>query len=131
MQITLIIIGLVLMIVPFLIMLRKLRNGQQEYKTLLSQKKRSEVNLGYIVEKLAPFLKNFGDEYDSKNLTFLGKPIDYLHFGEDKITFIEVKSGNSRLTKSQRKIKHLIKAGKVTWHEVRVKKDKDVKADAK
>jgi len=56
-------------------------------------------------------------------LIFLGKPIDYIHFGEDKVTFIEVKSGNSRLTKTQRRIKGIIKNKEVEWHEVRVKRD--------
>lgn len=89
-----------------------------ENRKLLSQKKRSEVNLGFISEKLAPFLEGF--EYDPKSMVFIGKPIDYIHFGNDKITFVEVKSGNSRLSKGQKRIKAMIKNNKIDWYEFRV-----------
>jgi len=88
-------------------------------KKVTSQKKSSEVRLGHIAETLAPFLDQF--DFDPENCTFLGKPIDYISFGDDEITFIEVKSGNSQLNKKQRYIRDLVKGKLVTWKEVRIK----------
>ena len=88
-------------------------------KKVISQKKSSEVRLGHIAETLAPFLDQF--DFDPENCTFLGKPIDYISFGNDEITFIEVKSGNSQLNKKQRHIRDLVKDKLVFWKEVRIK----------
>ena len=54
-------------------------------------------------------------------LNFWGRPIDYIIFQDDKVVFVEVKSGNSRLTKKQRLIKSHIEAGNVEFHEIRIK----------
>jgi len=113
-----IVIIAVLVVTTIIYLLIKLKSQKTDYRKLLSQKKKSEVNLGYISEKLAPFLNGF--DYDPNRLIFIGKPIDYIHFGDDKITFIEVKSGNSRLTKGQRSIKNKIKENKIDWFEYRV-----------
>lgn len=96
-----------------------LQKKATENRQLVSQTKRSEVNLGFISEKLAPFLENFGP-YNPRDLVFIGKPIDYIHFGNDTVTFIEIKSGNSRLSKSQKRIKSMILQQCVSWHEFRV-----------
>ena len=98
---------------------KKKLEAEQKFHKLLSQKKSSEIVLGQITEKIAPFLKHF--PYDPKEATFLGQPIDYLVFGKDLITFIEIKSGNARLTKKQRNIKQLVENGKVAWHEINIK----------
>lgn len=95
-----------------------LEQKTEDYSRLLSQKKSSEVRLGLISEKLAPFLDDF--DFDPKHLTFLGNPIDYVHFGEDSITFIEVKSGKSRLSSKQRRIRDNINAGNINWHIFRI-----------
>lgn len=88
-------------------------------KKIVSQKKSSEVRLGNIAETLAPFLDQF--DFDPETCTFLGKPIDYISFGEEEITLIEVKSGNSQLNSKQRKIRDQIKNNKVSWKEIRIK----------
>ena len=90
-----------------------------KYKTALSAKKSTEVRTGYAVENLVPFMRDF--KYNPQHLQFMGMPIDYIHFGEDKITFIEVKSGKARLSVKQRKIKKLIQENKVDWDEIRIK----------
>ena len=53
-------------------------------------------------------------------MKFLGQPIDYIYFGEDKIVIMEVKSGNAKLTPKQVQIKNLIKEHKVFWEEFRI-----------
>jgi len=91
----------------------------QNRKKITSQKKSSEVRLGGIAETLAPFLDQF--DFEPEECTFLGKPIDYISFADDEITFIEVKSGNSKLNSKQRHIRDQVKAKLVSWKEIRIK----------
>lgn len=90
-----------------------------ENKKILSAKKSSEVRLGNIVERMVPFLDNFN--YEPSNAQFLGQPIDYVVFEDEEIVFIEVKSGNARLSSKQRRIKKLVENGKIRWEEIRIK----------
>lgn len=88
-------------------------------KIILSQKKSSETRTGQIAEQLAPFLVDF--PYNPKQAHFLGMPIDYIVFADDKVVFLEVKSGNAQLSSRQRQIKALVEQGKVEWAEFRIK----------
>ena len=97
---------------------RKSKKVKTDYSKLLSQKKSSEVVLGQIAEQLAPFTNNF--KYDAHKVKFLGQPIDYVYFGDDKIVIIEVKSGNAKLSPKQVQIKNLIKNKQVFWEEYRI-----------
>lgn len=97
----------------------KLLEETEGRKKVLSQKKSSEVRLGTIAETLAPFLDQF--EFNPEQCTFLGKPIDYISFGEEEVTIIEIKSGNSQLNQNQRRIRDQIKNNKVSWKEIRIK----------
>jgi len=94
-------------------------NLSKQKTSILSQKKSSEVRLGHIAETLAPFLDQF--DFNPEECVFVGKPIDYISFGEDEVTIIEVKSGKSQLNSRQRQIRDLIKNNKVSWKEVRIK----------
>jgi len=98
---------------------KDLEEETENRKKIVSQKKSSEVRLGHIAETLAPFLDQF--DFNPEECNFLGKPIDYISFGEEEITFIEVKSGKSQLNSKQRHIRDLIKSKQVAWKEVRIK----------
>lgn len=76
-----------------------------------------EVRTGFIMEKIAPFTEAFGE--NPKNVKHLGDPIDYICFDDDVITLIEVKTGKSRLSTKQNKIKRLVEEGKVGFKVVR------------
>lgn len=93
---------------------------REKNRYLLSQKKSSETRLGQISEHLVPFLANC--PYNPKNLHFLGNPIDYLVFDFDQgiITFLEVKSGNSKASKRQKTVKNIIKTGRIFYDEIRI-----------
>ena len=95
----------------------------KDINKILSQKKSSEVRLGQISEHFAPLLKDF--PYDSKNVRFLGSPIDFVIFDLDnnRIIFMEFKTGNSRETVKQRKVRDIIKEGNVTYEVMRVYED--------
>ena len=90
-----------------------------ELKKLLSQKKSSETRIGQIAEHFVPLLKDF--KYDRKQARFLATPIDFIIFEDDEIIFMEVKTGNSQLTATQRKVRDLIKEKKVKWEVLRIK----------
>jgi len=57
---------------------------EKERKSAISQSR--SVLIGNIKETLAPFTSM---EYDPTRMVFIGKPIDYIFFGDDKICFIE------------------------------------------
>jgi len=95
---------------------------RKEYDRLYSLKKSSEVRLGQIAEHLVPFTKNF--KHDPKRAHFLGMPIDYIVFEDDKIIFLEVKTGGSRLSATQQAIKKLIEDKQVVWEELRLEPEK-------
>lgn len=98
---------------------KNLEEETETRKKIVSQKKSSEVRLGNIAETLAPFLDQF--DFDPENCIFLGKPIDYISFEDEAVTFIEIKSGKAQLSTKQRHIRDLIKAKQVVWKEVRIK----------
>ncbi len=79
---------------------------------------------GKTLEKLIPFLERF--PYNPHDIRWLGDPIDLIIFdGHSKenlnqIVFCEVKSGKSKLTGVQNKIKKLVEDKKVKWLEFRI-----------
>lgn len=104
-------------------LLRRVLGLDEDLERILAQKKSSEVRIGYITESLAPLLESFPVDVQKPGTTtvFLGKPIDYIHFDpEEGITFIEVKSGNARPSRTQRQMRDLINDGQVHWCEFSV-----------
>jgi predicted Holliday junction resolvase-like endonuclease len=79
---------------------------------------------GKTLEKLIPFLEKF--KHNSHDVRWLGDPIDLVVFdgysdgNPNKITFLEVKSGDSKLTSNQNKIRELVEKKKVDWEEFRI-----------
>lgn len=123
-QLALAVAGLVILIPVIKYIAWKLFKFDKRVEKILEQKKSSEVRLGKISETLSPFLDGFPVDVEKIGTStgFLGQPVDYVHFDPDNgITFIEVKSGNSRLSASQKKIKELVLQGKVFWKEFSVK----------
>lgn len=70
---------------------------------------------------MAPFLESW--PYDPNNFRFIGSPIDGISFEDDEIVFIEIKTGNSRLSRNQKNIKALVSEGKVSFASFRVNSD--------
>ena len=102
---------------------QSLRFQEEQYGKLFGQKKSSEVRTGKITEQISPFLADY--PLPSKTARFIGDPIDFVHFDEDKVTFVEVKTGKSQLSKKQRRIRDMIKEGKVDFIIYRVSGDDD------
>ncbi len=79
---------------------------------------------GHFSEQLAPFLPDF--PFKPNEVRFIGKPVDFIAFkGMDEknieeISFIEVKSGKSKLSSVEKSLKEAVQKGKVTWEEYRI-----------
>lgn len=102
---------------------QKAERFKNKYKKVLSQKKSSEVRTGLISETISPFLDEF--QHDPNKAVFIGKPIDFVVFDDDNVIVVEVKTGKSRLSKKQRRIRDQIKSGKVKWEVVRIEGKKE------
>lgn len=82
---------------------------------------------GQFTENLAPYLPNF--PYSPTECRFVGKPTDFIVFkGMDEkdineVVFVEVKSGNAKLSPQEKKLKEAIDNKKVRFEEYRIPKD--------
>lgn len=82
---------------------------------------------GQFSEQLAPYLPDF--KYSPTECRFIGKPIDLIVFkGMDEkeiseVVFVEVKSGKSRVSSSEKKLKEAIENKRVRWEEYRIPKE--------
>lgn len=83
------------------------------------------VNLGKITEHLIPFHASFLSQFNPKDARFIGSPIDLIVFDgySDKrddivIYLVEIKTGNSKLTEIQKKIKSAVKNYEIRWAEI-------------
>ena len=102
-------------IVLLVIVLKRALGGLSREGSL----RRSEsTRYGQITEQFMPFISDY--PYDSKQFRFLGSPIDGVQFEEDKIVVIEFKSAGSQLSTRQRRIRNLVREGKVDFQEIRV-----------
>lgn len=91
-------------------------------KKAVSQSK--YTTLGYVNEKIAPLLPQF--PYNYKDLTFLGKWVDYIVFDwlsewfVRDIIFLEIKSWQSRLNKNEKLLKEAIQNWRVSYKVWRI-----------
>ena len=78
------------------------------------------VNIGFMLERLAPSMRQF--RFDRNDCRSLFDPIDYLIFEGlskrrqvSKIFFTDIKTGGARLKSNQKEIKSLVERRKVEW----------------
>lgn len=83
------------------------------------------VNLGKITEHLIPFHESFLSQFNPKDARFIGSPIDLIVFDgysdkkeEINIYIVEIKTGNSKLTDNQKKIRASVLNGNIRWAEI-------------
>lgn len=110
------------LLVTLYILLRKtsaMKKLEEAFRELNSKFKSVLVRHGQTWQKFAPFMENFDKIANRENAVFMGMPLDLVVFDEEAIKFIEIKTGNSKLSDKQQHIKNLILAKKVEWHELR------------
>jgi predicted Holliday junction resolvase-like endonuclease len=90
--------------------------------------KRSRAVLGgQVAEQLAPYLPDF--PCDPSDARFVGKPVDFVCFSGasngdvGEIVFVEVKTGGSTLSRTEKSVREAIVAGNVRWVEYRIPTD--------
>lgn len=78
------------------------------------------VNIGFILERLAPTMRDF--RFDRNDCRSLFDPIDYVIFEGlskngtvSKVFFADIKTGGARLKNNQKEIKSLVERKKVDW----------------
>lgn len=114
-QVELILILIILCLIFFLLW----RNATKKLLQTRYQKHSLSSKYGKITEQFLPFLDCY--PYEPGNFRFIGTPIDGIQFEEDKIIFLEFKSGDSRLTKKQSGIRELVNERKVSFEEIHLK----------
>ena len=89
-------------------------------------KRSANVVLGKVAERLAPITAFKKFSLNPKDARFVGDPIDYVVFNGlsegkvEKIVFAEVKAGDSKLSKSEKQVRDIIKKRKVEWKEIKI-----------
>lgn len=82
-----------------------------------SEKKAIDINIGKNIEKFVSTYKNFS--LNLKECRFLGNPLDYIIFegalthNVNHITFMEVKTGDSKLNDHQKMVRESVESNKV------------------
>jgi predicted Holliday junction resolvase-like endonuclease len=94
-------------------------NSALRLKKILSEKQSLSVKYGKMTEQFFPFMKDY--RYNPGNFRFLGTPVDGIQFEDDKIIFIEFKSGNSTLSERQKRIRELVEKKKVEFEEMNIR----------
>lgn len=85
--------------------------------------KSQAVTKGKVTEHLLPYFPSFN--YHPKDVRFLGSPIDLVVFDGlseeslDQIVLIEVKTGNSQLSKREKMVRDCVERGDVTYEILR------------
>jgi len=88
---------------------------------------------GQFSENLAPYLPEF--PYLPTECRFVGKPVDFIVFKgmDDKkineVVFVEVKSGDAKLSSQERNLKEVIDKKKIKFEEYRIPKELTEKGD--
>lgn len=109
-----------------------LENTQAEAKKQKGRAASAHTSKGQILEKWAPFVDHpeIDPNWQPENWSFMGNPIDYivwdyrkdknLNLEEGMIYIMDVKSAKAQLSTKQRRIRDLVKAGRVEWREIRL-----------
>jgi predicted Holliday junction resolvase-like endonuclease len=103
--------------------LKETKKALRERLKAISQKSEigaKAVNIGFILERIAPCMKTFC--FDHNDCRSLFDPIDYLIFEGlskkgrvSKIIFADIKTGGSRLKPKQKEIRTLVENKRVEW----------------
>jgi len=98
---------------------KELRNRRKKISQT-SETGAKAVNIGFVLERLAPTLKSF--DFDRNDCRSLFDPIDYVifeglnkHGTVSRILFVDIKTGGARLQSNQKEIRSLIEKKHVAW----------------
>jgi len=85
-----------------------------------SKKGAKAINIGFILERIAPTMDSF--RFNHNDCRSLFDPIDYIIFEGlskknkiDRIFFVDIKTGAAKLSKKQKEIKNVVTSGKIDF----------------
>ncbi len=102
---------------------REWERNLPDYKKEAIMKSRAVLG-GQFSENLAPYLPDF--PYLPTECRFIGKPTDFIVFKGmdekkiDEVVFVEVKSGNAKLSAQEKNLKETIDRKRVKFEEYRI-----------
>lgn len=94
------------------------RRLRRRLRALDGAKRSQSTRYGQIAEQFIPLAAAW--PWDPKRFRFLGDPVDGIQFTDDGVVLVEIKSATSRLSTAQRQVRDHVRAGRVTWREVRI-----------
>lgn len=97
---------------------RMWRKARSELRDVLSSRQSLSTKYGKMTEQFMPFLSMF--PWNPERFRFIGAPIDGIQFEDDVIVLVEFKTGSSRLSRTQRQVRDLVREGRVEFREVRL-----------
>ncbi len=113
------IIGLVGLTLFFLLLTMHYKRRYDALRDRLEDEQSRQRSLsttyGRISEQWFPLMDRY--PYDARGFRFLGSPVDGIQFEEDRIVFCEFKANRSDLSTEQRRLRDLVRAGRVYWEE--------------
>lgn len=110
---------ILILVVLYLLTRKELSKLKKANEKLQFDYRSKVVKHGKNWENFVPFMPDFEKVANKDNFVFLGMPIDGVAFDEDNIKFIEIKTGDSQLSKKQKNIKKMVEDKKIKWFELR------------
>lgn len=111
--------------------IKQLIQSAEKYMRYDAVKRSKRTLLGKLWEQVSPYLPKF--PFRPSDMKFIGAPIDFIIFdgaSENdirQVIFLEVKSGDSKLSSQEKKLKQAIEEGKVSWRLFNVDKPEEVR----
>jgi len=111
--------------------IKELIQSAEKYMRHDAIKRSKRTLLGKLWEQVSPYIPKF--PFRPSDMKFLGSPIDFIIFDGasendiKQVIFLEVKSGDSKLSTQERKLKKAIEEGKVTWKQFNIDKPEEIK----
>ena len=128
MDIPTLIIGLTFWLIVGVVIMRFLSNLEhKEIRKTAIMGSKNQI-MGELYEKILPALPNF--PFRPKDMVFLGKGCDYIIFDGlsewslREIIFLELKSGNARLTKNEEAIRNTVSKKRIRFAEYHIASSK-------
>ena len=102
----------------FLLTLRLALRLYRRVRDLESSRQSVSTRHGQLWEQFIPFSDSY--PWDPGNFRFIGSPIDGVQFEQDRVILLEFKTGKSRLSERQRRVRGLVEDGRVEFRVVRM-----------
>tara|TARA_B100000315_G_scaffold244185_1_gene268401 strand:- start:84 stop:446 length:363 start_codon:yes stop_codon:yes gene_type:complete len=83
-----------------------------------SRRQSQSTRYGQMAEQFIPLMDDY--PWDPARFRFLGSPIDGVQFEDDRVILVEFKTGNSQLSRAQRRIRDQVAEGQVKFELIRV-----------